>query len=113
MSGIYDLPDLRKIRFTQLREHTTYREISYFYPMPKDSFLIERLDGPALQTSQPLRRDDHQLFLITKCAVRAHFDHTAYTLSPGSLLLISKSRVHKFQPIDTSEPAHPSQPTAG
>jgi len=78
--------------------------------MLKDSFLIERLDGPALQTSQPLRLDDHQIFLITKGAVRAHIDHTTYTLSPGSLLLISKARVHKFRPIDTSEPAHPSKP---
>jgi len=62
--------------------------------MLQDSFHIERLDPTVPPNPQPQRLDDHQLFLITSGSSQVHIDQTTYTLSPGSLLLISKGQVY-------------------
>ncbi|WP_431210458.1 helix-turn-helix domain-containing protein [Puia sp. P3] len=83
--------------------------------MLQDSFHIERLDPTVSPNSQPQRLDDHQLFLITGGSSQVHVDLTTYTLSSGSLLLISKGQVYTFLPAASSDTSisHGSHPARG
>jgi len=76
--------------------------------MLQDSFHIERLDPTVPPNSQPQRLDDHQILLITNGSSQVHIDQTTYTLSSGSLLLISKGQVYTFLPAASSDTSTPS-----